>query len=601
MSKSKSQPRKPIKKASGKTAPKLKVGGAISSQPKPAKQAKPSKASGKSTSGKVTSPVKSAPIAATAAPPSVLRQIFEGAGFKHVIADNIHFAVDGRNGEIDHIFVWENVVLLCEETAEASATKHCTNKLVFHGKIASDYQAFRDVYWPLNPALDDAIGPGYSLQDIEFRHIYYSEKSDVDSSIGSSDPLIILTRSQATYFHSLVDTIQRSARYELLKYLGVALNQVGSARVSGSGVASNSFAAFALPAAHTSYPAGFTVVSFYADPMALIQRSYVLRRDGWEDPDLSYQRFVRAEKLDAMRDYLSANGKVFINNLVVTLPSTALLLDANSAPVVPGALASKSQVTLQLPLELGTVGIVDGQHRVFSYYEGGGDGEKEITKIRQRQNLLVTGIIFPPHYTAEMRVKFEAEIFLGINNNQSPVNTQLKQDLETIINPETPLAISRSIVKRLSTEGPLAGMMQMSQFDPSDRIASGSLGPYVVTILAKKTSALYKTWDGAGKRDLTDPSDRAAYVDYCVSELRSLLGAAAKHLKGKFRSVPNGGVLSTTVVGGLILLLDRMVKDGTSPSAIDYSQRLKGIEKFDFSRFTGSAWGKLANELYSAL
>jgi hypothetical protein len=335
--------------------------------------------------------------------------------------------------------------------------------------------------------------------------------------------------------------------------------------------------------------------------MALIQRSYVLRRDGWEDPDLSYQRFVRADKLDAMREYLSANGKVFINNLVVTLPSTALLLDANSAPVVPGALVSKSQVTLQLPLELGTVGIVDGQHRVFSYYEGGGGGERAITKIRQRQNLLVTGIIFPPHYTAEMRVKFEAEIFLGINNNQSPVNTQLKQDLETIINPDTPLAISRSIVKRLSTEGPLAGMMQMSQFDPSDRIASGSLGPYVVTVHAKKTSALYKTWDGAGKRDLTDASDRAAYVDYCVHELRLLLGAAAKHLKGKFRSVPNGGILSTTVVGGLILLLDRMVKDGTSPSAIDYSQRLKGIEKFDFSRFTGSAWGKLANALYKAL
>ena len=69
-----------------------------------------------------------------------------------------------------------------------------------------------------------------------------------------------------------------------------------------------------------------------------------------------------------------------------------------------------------------------------------------------------------------MRIKFEADIFLGINNNQSPVNTQLRQDLETIINPETPLAVARLVVTRLSKQGPLAGLMQMSQFDTADKI-----------------------------------------------------------------------------------------------------------------------------------
>ncbi|MCK4150629.1 hypothetical protein [Ralstonia pseudosolanacearum] len=535
-------------------------------------------------------------------PAPKLKDIFERAGFNHVPADGLHFTVGGRTGELDHIFVWENVVLLCEETAGKDATKHCTNKIYLHNKIAEHWStSFFAEYTKQNPALLTALGAKYQIQDLEVRHIYYSEDIDVIDSVGDPSPMRILSRAQARYFASLVETICRSAKFELLKFLDIALHQVGDARVSGRAVASDSFPAFALPAAHTSYPAGFAVASFYADPMALIQRAYVMRRDGWEDPNLSYQRFVKAEKLMAMREYLGSNGKVFVNNLIVTLPATALLIEASGKPIDPNAMQSKTSIKLSLPLELGTVGIVDGQHRILSYYEGSDELDQKIGSLRQRQNLLVTGIIFPPSYTPEMRVKFEAEIFLGINNNQSSVHTQLRQDLETIINPETPLAIARAIVTRLSKEGALAGLLQMSQFDPSDKIASGSLGPYVVKPLIRKNSAFYKTWDGVGARDLNKADDRNAYTDYCVQEIKRLLAGASENLKEKWRSVPNGGVLSTTAVGGLLLLLDRLAKGGATLSQIDYKTKLKNIAGVDFSAYTGSSWGKLSHKLYETL
>lgn len=537
-----------------------------------------------------------------AQPVPKLKDIFEGAGFSHVPADGLHFTVGGRTGEIDHIFVWENVVLLCEETSGKDATKHCTNKIYLHNKIAEHWsKSFFTEYTKQNPALLATLGSKYQIQDLEVRHIYYSEEVDVIDSVGDPFPMRILSRAQARYFASLVGTIFRSAKFELLKFLDIALHQVGDARVSGCAVASDSFHAFALPAAHTSYPAGFAVASFYADPMALIQRAYVMRRDGWEDPNLSYQRFVKADKLMAMREYLGSNGKVFINNLIVTLPATALLIGESGKPVDPNAMQSKTGVKLSLPLELGTVGIVDGQHRILSYYEGSDALDQKIVGLRQRQNLLVTGIIFPPSYTPEMRVKFEAEIFLGINNNQSSVHTQLRQDLETIINPGTPLAIARAIVSRLSKEGPLAGLLQMSQFDPSDKIASGSLGPYVVKPLIRKNSAFYKTWDAAGTRDINNANDRNAYTDYCVQELKRLLAGASENLKERWRSVPNGGVLSTTVVGGLLLLLDRLAKGGGTLSQIDYKTKLKNVGAVDFSAYTGSSWRKLSNKLYEVL
>ncbi|WP_156106030.1 DNA sulfur modification protein DndB [Comamonas aquatica] len=531
---------------------------------------------------------------------SILRRIFEGAGFKHVESDNLHFQVGGRAGEIDHIFVWENVVLLCEETTEAHPTKHCTNKIVFHGRIAADFDSFFTVFNSRSKSLLDAIGTSYGQHDLEVRHIYFSEMADID--MGSTEPFLILTRAQAKYFTSLVETIERSAKFELLKYLGIALHQTGQARISGSSVSLNSFPAFALPAAHTSYPPGFAVVSFYADPQALISRSYVLRRDGWEDPDLSYQRFVKAEKLVAMREYLADNGKVFINNLVVTLPSTAQLMDSKSMlPVAPEALSNKTLVQLQLPLELGTVGIVDGQHRILSYYEGSGATEAAIDRLRVRQNLLVTGIIFPPSYSAEMRAKFEAEIFLGINNNQSPVNPQLRQDLETIINPESSTAIARLIVIRLSKEGPLAGKMSMSQFDPPDKIASASLGPYVVESLTKPRSAFYQTWDNTGSRDLRNEIDREEFVNYSVDQLKRLLQGAASHLKHKWKSVPSGGILSTTVVGGFLLLMDRLVKNKMTPASIDYKKLFEDIDNFPFKNYSSSAWARLATDLMATL
>ena len=84
---------------------------------------------------------------------------------------------------------------------------------------------FYNSYCPLNPSLRASIAAKFDLSNLKVRHLYYSEKSDVADSVGGSAPLHILTRAQARYFSSLVDTIERSAKYEILKYLGVALNQ----------------------------------------------------------------------------------------------------------------------------------------------------------------------------------------------------------------------------------------------------------------------------------------------------------------------------------------------------------------------------------------
>jgi DGQHR domain-containing protein len=582
----------PIKRATPKSSTKSKL---------KTKLADSGQAKSLLTNIGVTQPSKKASSVATKKIPKIVN-IFEGAGFKHIPSDGIHFELEGRRGEIDHIFAWENVVLLCEETAAKDVTKHCTNKIFFHKLISDDWPAFFQMYRTKNVQLNNHIGSSYNVEELEIRHIYYSEVQDLDDGVAkNSKPFIVLTRANAAYFAALVKTIAKSAKFEILKFLSISLNRVGEARISGGGVTSQSFPGFALPAAHTNYPKDFAIVSFYADPMALIQRAYVLRRDGWENADLSYQRFVRPEKLSEMRDYLSSNKKVFINNLIVTLPSKAAMREANGQAVDPKALLQRTHVELTLPLELGTVGIVDGQHRILAYFEGTGPIEEKIAPLRQRQNLLVTGIIFPENYSAEMRVKFEAELFLSINNTQTGVHTQLRQDLETIINPETPLAIGRIIVNLLAHDGPLSGMLQVSQFDPFEKISTGSLGPYVLKPLLRKGSKFYNTWDPLGNKDLTDPIHRQLYISYSTMEIKRLLAGCSHNLQKKWKPTSQGGVLSTTIVGGLLLLLLRLSESNQKISNLEYKKLLKPIEDFDFSPYKASGWAQLSKDLVAKL
>lgn len=537
--------------------------------------------------------------------PSTLYKVFSGAGFQHIKSDLIEFKMSDRPGEIDHIFAFENVILICEETAGTNGVnKHFTNKAFFHKLISADIESFIESYKEINQEFRNYIEKSsYQPNELEIRHLYFSENADCDSGITSnSAPFKIIERSHMRYFSSLVETIGKTSKYEIFKYLEINLSMIGKARISGSGVSSDNFQGFALPSGHTHYPKGFAVVSFYADPGALLPRAYVLRRDGWDNPETSYQRFVRTEKLEEMREYLANNGKVFINNLIVTLPPSTVLRRNDSKEVIePESLNTRCDVTLTLPNELGTVGIVDGQHRVLAYYEGSGAIDGKISALRQRQNLLVTGIIFPKSYSIEDRVKFEAELFLSINNTQTGVKADLRQELETIINPHTDIAIAKAVLNSLSKHGPLAGLIQTSSYDTGDKIKSASLVTYVIEPLIKTNSnnPFFSLWDPSKTRSLQVPDDRKSYIDFCAVNINKVLAGARDNLHGKWMpaSKSSPGVLSTTTVGGLILCLRDLLSENKDACGLDFTNHFQGLAGFPFASYKGSRWANMAAEL----
>ncbi|MBY5941567.1 DGQHR domain-containing protein [Halomonas sp. DP5N14-9] len=551
---------------------------------------------------------------------NVLDRIFLGCGFKEISSDGVHFYIDGKQGEIDKIFYYENLVVICEETkGKDKDNSHLPKKRFFHGLIRDDYLRFVKQYRAANSGFDDFCKESeYREDDFVFKHIYHSEVKEIDASSGHVFPFLIFGKKNAIYFDSLVKTIGRSARFEMFKYLGVALSELGEQKIAGrsGNILVDSFNAFMLSGRQTNYPDGFYIASFYADPKSLISRAYVLRRDGWEHPDYSYQRILKRNKIKKMREHLSEDEKVFVNNLIVTLPhdvTVSKLRDGKEVQLDMKDVNEVEPVSLKIPRELGVVGIIDGQHRVFSYHEGYDEFENNIKKMRGRQNLLVTGIVFPEDYTSEQRVKFEAELFLKINNTQDTVPAELRQHLELIVKPLTPLALSKAIVDHLALNGPLKGLLQQSSLDGSDKVKTSSIVNYVlsrvVALESRGDNAFSKLWLSV-KGEKVSESLRGEYVEFCANEINAALVGFKKNMKKDCwlpKASSDEGVLSPTFINSVIICLREAVGGGQLSASSngeierpDYSVAFRGIDSSSIRQAgsSTSAWSKLGVDLY---
>lgn len=525
---------------------------------------------------------------------SLIKAVFRGAGFTHIDSDNKHITVSNQVGEIDHIFMWENVIVLCEETAGKDTSHHFPKKVMYHNLISRNKKEFFTRYEIQDDSILKNMGEKYDYDDLEVRHLYYSEEKEVPQGTArNGDALEVMTQKEAQYFETLTRIIGKSAKFELLKFLNISLASVGDARVSGKGVASHFLPAFALSSKRTNYPEGFILVSLYIDPQTLLSRACVLRRDGWKDPDLSYQRLIDKKNLEEMREYLAGDGKVFINNLIVTFPGNVILKNPQGDILRREDVEENKQVQVELKEDIATIGIIDGQHRVFAYYEGTDEFEQKISRLRRRQNLLVTGVIFPENYTEKERMKFEAELFLSINSNQKQVDTSLQQDLGVIIHPEKALSIARAVIQKLSHEGALRDVVQTSQLTSEQQIATGSLAPHVVEPLIRIDSELYIKWNPSGSKTFNNEVDRNEYIDYCYKQINRFLNITREVLTFKWKSQKDGGVLNTTVIGGLIHLYGQSLKDTVK---LDKTSLLF-LKDFDFTPYRGSRWAALSSAI----
>ncbi|WP_064713221.1 DGQHR domain-containing protein [Rhizobium bangladeshense] len=533
---------------------------------------------------------------------------FKNAGFVTVSsAADRNFTYKGSTTDFDDIFIHENVIVFCEYTTTRSddVSTHLKKKKIIYDKILDEKNEFLNFFKDKFPAFAAALAIKYSIHQLRIAIAYCSLQTVRSETKLEVPRLCYFDYNVAHYFSIVSKSLRRSSRFELLDFLGISPREVAD-NVLTAKESTSTYPGSILPESHSNFGTDFKVVSFYVDPQTLLERCYVLRKYGWRNGGAVYQRMISNSKVAAVRKYLRDQRRVFINNIIVTLPDDTKLLDEEGDTINPKLLQETQPGRIQIPDRFNTIGIIDGQHRVFSYHEGG-IFDDDISILRTQQNLLVTGIVFPRGMTSTDRLKFEAKLFLEINSNQTNARSDLKQEISLVINPFAPESVAKRVVNLINDGGgPLSDEFERYFFE-KQKLKTTSVVSFAVKPLTNPSTkqSLYQIWDHAEKDRLVTDEDPALwdkYVKFCGGEINKIF-SAVKHNLPKERwtadkKIP-GAFLSTTNVNGVMACLRKIAISGRTLSFEDYRKRLSNVGDFKFGEFRSSQYNRMGEKLYS--
>lgn len=513
-----------------------------------------------------------------------IKSIFTGMGFNYVSTGGHEIFIGHRRVEIDALFIYENIWILCEDTVSKTGIKdHIRTKNEAFGAIKGNLQEFVDIISNEIPESSDIIrlyGPDRILL-----YGLYIPKYDPDiteDDITLYDNLVFVLPNTLNYFYWIVQAIKRTSINELYRFLAIDETKVGVFSSSSEN---------AQIKAPIIYPRDFTgrrdkvrVVSFMMSAEDLMNSAYVLRKDNWERTIFLYQRLINKEKIRKIRDFIEEKGEAFYNNIIVVLPDDIRIRTEDK--VVRDIAEIKDlpdKCELIIPKRKNSICIIDGQHRVFAHYESGlnNSQERKIAQLRKQLHLLVTGLVFDKDIPKSERIKIQSEIFLDINTNASPVHQSVLLQIKRIRDPIGNESLAQLTIEKLNSNGIFKGLFQLSELDVGG-IKTASIVrfalKYLVTIEPPEgKKSLFDFWNG-NKEDLINGEETAIeeYTTYCSGVLRTYFGAV-KNRFAKDWNDPNSKLLSVIAINGFIIALTRQLT-------------INGIRDFDFYNNVFQNW-----------
>lgn len=535
-----------------------------------------------------------------------IRNIFMGAGFQYIPTNNHEMLIGNRKEEIDSMFIYENIWILCEDTIRTRDIRdHIKNKNQAFGEIKANISFLKEKLSDLFPDRKELFNY-YEPERIKHFCLYISKN---DLSLSKQDynlfnNLIFVEPRTLNYFHWIVKGLHRSAKYEIFRFLNIKTKDIGLPTSSGS--SSEITAPIIYPKEFTGLTNKVRVVSFMMSAADLLNTSYVLRKDNWENSIWLYQRLIDNNRLKRVRSFIEEKGEAFYNNIIVALPDNVSFKNSSGESITIDKINElDGNFQLIIPKELNSICIIDGQHRIFAHYESGTDSKQErtISNLRTKLHLLVTGLIFPKEMPMEKRSKIQSEIFNDINSNAKSVPPNILLQIKRIMNPVADESIAQFVIEKLNMQDPFSGMLQLSSLE-SGKIKTASIVRFALRYLVTTTPAagkksLFDYWDG-DKIALKQQEEAAitAYVDHCVSVLSCYFKAIKKRFKNEWNN--ESKLLTVTALNGFIIALTRQLEiNGVRNFA--YYDNIFSKWDFDFSsenfNYTSSQYRKFSTEI----
>ena len=162
-----------------------------------------------------------------------IKSVFGVAGFEYLNTEGKHVKIGRRTVEVDFVFCFENIILICEDTSTQpqNIKDHIRNKQEAFNEIGDNADIY--IRWLIETFPDKASllesYSHYKLFNLYFS-LYKTGLSDEELSIYHG--IKFVEPKTLNYFHHMVLCIKRSVRYEIFRFLQLKTTDLG---VSKSG------------------------------------------------------------------------------------------------------------------------------------------------------------------------------------------------------------------------------------------------------------------------------------------------------------------------------------------------------------------------------
>lgn len=530
-----------------------------------------------------------------------IEDIFKNIGFTSFHTEGKEFHLGNRNHEIDHCFKYENIIVLCERTTGQKNIEHIAKKKETYETILNNKSDFLSY---LNNTYPEMNIRKYSDGRYIIKYLYFSQKK-MDITLEEEarfSPVKLVDLNSYYYFQNITLCLKKTAIYEIFKYLNIQKSDLG---IKTTRSVSNDFNVTILHPVDVTGVENVRMVSFMISPYDVMENAYVLRKDNWEESMDLYQRMVTKSRINKIRKFVIKNKKTFFNNIILSLPKGVVFKDGDNV-VSEEEMDESKCYTMVLKNEFNSIGIIDGQHRVYAHYENNieDNDEKEMSVLRKKLNLLATGIIFPDDWDDGKKRKFESELFLEINKNPQKVKSDLIMYIEMSKNPFDDASIAREILINLNNRSVLSGLFQMSSLEKAP-LKMTSIVKYALKSLVStdvNQENLFKYWNPECDKNLvhTNMECRNEYVKYCTNILSKYFSAIKAVYNDDF-SNSKSMILKVVAINGFLIGLRLSLKLTSGPQDFQYYHDVFDSYYIDFSKenfnYAGSRYAQFAEEV----
>lgn len=541
--------------------------------------------------------------------------VFRAAEFQYLNIGNTTLNIGSKKGDIDLAFLYKNILVICEHTTtgDKHIKEHLNKTKIFYDEIVKDFNADNPVVLSkLKRKFSEkfeVFGGSFQTSRYQVKYLYFSQ-GDISIDTDFMDYIKIVNNETLEYFYKTNKILKYSSKNEIFKFLEVNIAKIGNVQ---SNSPFETIDTSVIAPEEVSGLKDMQIVSFLMKAEDLMECGYVLRKDNWEESAGLYQRLLIPTKIKGIREYLVSEKRGFVNNVIVSLPQDVRFEDAKGAEINTSSLDSITNARIQLPRKINSIGIIDGQHRIYAHYKSDTQDEPIISDLRKKLHILVTGLIFKRNISESEKRRIESKLFLEINHNTKKVSADVLFLIESIQNPNSNISIARSILLGLNNTDLFKNKFEMTTLNKS-QIKSTSIIKFVLSSMVeisgdKETFFKYMSFDG---KDLlcNEPSTsqeyenaRENYIKECVRVLEIYFKAVKNNFKIQWGEPKTHKLFSVSSVNGFLIALRNTFESNGIKDFSFYDTSFKKL-KVDFSKesfpyLSSKGWNDFAKKIKS--